>query len=65
LEPFAVIAALRRLLEDPHVPDREVTGIVGGPYSVTGCIVTGNIAALAKCPPPLSLVMAASLRMRT
>lgn len=48
LEPFAVIAALRRLLEDPHIPDREVTGIAGGPYSVTGCTVTGDIAALAR-----------------
>jgi hypothetical protein len=48
LEPFAVIAALRRLLEDPHISDREVTGIAGGPYSVTGCTVTGDIAALAR-----------------
>jgi len=48
LEPFAVIAALRRLLDDPRVPDHEVTGIAGGPYSVTGCTVTGNIAALAR-----------------
>ena len=48
LEPFAVLTALRRLLDDPRVPDREVTGIIGGPYSVTGCTVTGNIAALAR-----------------
>jgi hypothetical protein len=48
LEPFAVLTALRRLLDDPRVSDREVTGIVGGPYSVTGCTVTGDTAALAR-----------------
>jgi hypothetical protein len=48
LEPFAVLTALRRLLDDPRVSDRKVTDIVGGPYSVTGCTVTGYTAALAR-----------------
>jgi DNA gyrase/topoisomerase IV subunit A len=29
------------------VADKELTGIVGPPYFLTGCIVTGNLAALA------------------
>jgi hypothetical protein len=47
LEPRRVLAALRQLLEDPQAPDQEVINIVGPPYSVTGCTVTGDIAALA------------------
>lgn len=48
LEPFAVLAALRRLLDDPGVPDRELLRIAGGPWSGTGCTVTGDLAALAR-----------------
>jgi hypothetical protein len=48
LEPFRVLAALRRVLDAPRVPDGELTGIVGPPYSVTGCTVTGDIRALTR-----------------
>jgi hypothetical protein len=48
LEPFALLAALRRLLKEPDVPDREVIRIAGPPYSVAGCTVTGDFAALAR-----------------
>lgn len=48
LEPFAVLAALRRLLEEPGVRDGELVSIAGPPYSVTGCTVTGNIGALTR-----------------
>lgn len=48
LEPRRVLAALRQLLEDPQARDQEVINIVGPPYSVTGCTVTGDIAALAR-----------------
>lgn len=48
LGPFRVLAALRRLLDDPSVPDAEVISIAGPPFSVTGCAMTGNIAALMR-----------------
>ena len=48
LEPFRALAALRRLLDDPGVPDAEVISLAGPPYSVTGCAITGNIAALMR-----------------
>ena len=48
LEPFRALAALRRLLDDPSVPDAEVISIAGPPFSVTGCAMTGNTAALIR-----------------
>ena len=48
LEPARVLAALRRLLEEPGVPEAEVLSLVGAPCSVTGCTVTGDIAALMR-----------------
>lgn len=48
LEPFRVLAALRRLLEDPRAPDSDVLGIVGLPHSTAGCEVTGDLDALMK-----------------
>ena len=48
LEPFRVLAALRRLLEDRLVADAELLRIVGPPDPVTGCELTGNLDALAK-----------------
>ncbi|MGN6677259.1 MAG: hypothetical protein ACTHKL_05690 [Streptosporangiaceae bacterium] len=46
LEPLAVIDALRQLLGDPRTPDGRVLEIVGGPYSVTGCEISGDVAGL-------------------
>jgi hypothetical protein len=56
LEPFRVITALRRLMEEPGLPDGELVSIVGPPDFVTGCAVTGDLAALARGrPTPLRL----------
>jgi hypothetical protein len=46
LEPFRVLAAVRRLLDDPGVPDSDVPATVGPPYSTAGCALTGDLAAL-------------------
>jgi hypothetical protein len=48
LDPFAVLGALRRLLEDPGVPDGELIDVTGSPWSGTDCDLTGDLAALAK-----------------
>ena len=48
LEPFRVLAALRRLLDDPRVSDADLLRVVGPPYSVTGCDLTGDLDALAR-----------------
>lgn len=48
LDPFAVLAALRRILDDPGVPDGELLSIAGHPWSGTGCTLTGDLAALAR-----------------
>lgn len=48
LEPRRVLAALRWLLDDPQARDQEVISIVGPPYSVTGCTITGDLRALAR-----------------
>jgi hypothetical protein len=46
LEPARVIAALRHLLDDPRASDSGIVDKVGPPFSVTGCIVTGDLEAL-------------------
>ena len=46
LEPFRVIAALRKLLDDPQMSDWDVLETVGPPYSVAGCEITGDLDAL-------------------
>jgi hypothetical protein len=51
LEPLRVIAALRRLLDDPQVSDGEVLNIAGPPYSVAGCEITGDLGALFRGEP--------------
>lgn len=45
--PHAIIGAVREVIKRPDVPDKELTGIVGLPCFMTGCIVTGSLAALA------------------
>lgn len=47
LRPRAIIDAVREVIKRPAVPDKELAGMVGLPYFLTGCIVTGNLAALA------------------
>jgi hypothetical protein len=46
LEPFSVLAALRRLLEDPGVTDSEIVQTVGPPRFTTGTEVSGDLSAL-------------------
>jgi hypothetical protein len=48
LEPLRVLAALRRLLADPHAPDSDVLAIAGRPYSTAGCELTGDLDVLIK-----------------
>jgi DNA gyrase/topoisomerase IV, subunit A len=47
LRPAAVIDAIRQVLLKPRLPGRLITGIVGPPDFITGCTVTGDLAALA------------------
>lgn len=47
LRPRAIIDAVREVIKRPEVPDKELAGIVGLPYFLTGCMVTGSLAALA------------------
>jgi DNA gyrase/topoisomerase IV, subunit A len=46
LEPLRVINALRRVLDDPQIPDAEMLGMVGPPDFLTGCTVTGDLGKL-------------------
>jgi hypothetical protein len=48
LDPSGVLAALRRLLADPGVPDGELIKLAGPPWSGTGCDLAGDLAALAR-----------------
>jgi hypothetical protein len=45
--PHAIIEAVREVIRRPDVTDGELTGMVGLPYFLTGCTVTGDLAALA------------------
>jgi hypothetical protein len=51
LEPLAAINALRQLLDNPKMPDTKVLEIAGGPYSVTGCEISGDVAGLLQGRP--------------
>jgi hypothetical protein len=45
--PHAIIDAVREVIRHPDATDAELTGMVGLPYFLTGCTVTGDLAALA------------------
>ena len=45
--PAAVIDAIREVLARPRLVGREITALVGPPDFITGCAVTGDLAALA------------------
>jgi hypothetical protein len=45
--PRAVTDAIREVIRRPEVTDEELTGLVGLPYFMTRCTVTGDLAALA------------------
>ncbi|HEY1619728.1 MAG TPA: hypothetical protein VGG25_19055 [Streptosporangiaceae bacterium] len=53
LEPFRVIAALRRLLANPSTTDSQIVEAVGPPDFMTGCAVTGDLEALVAGRPTL------------
>jgi hypothetical protein len=46
LEAGRVLATLRRLLDEPGLPDREILSALGPPEFVTGCAVAGDLAGL-------------------
>lgn len=48
LDPFGVIAALRKLIEDPGLPDGQLLQVTGRPVSLTGSELTGDFDALAR-----------------
>jgi hypothetical protein len=45
--PHAISNAIRAVINRPEVTDAELTSLVGPPYFLTGCTVTGDLAALA------------------
>ncbi len=45
--PAAVIDAIRQVLRRPRLTGRQITATVGPPDFITGCTVTGDLAALA------------------
>jgi hypothetical protein len=48
LDPFAVITALRRLIDHPGLPDSQLLQIAGRPISTTHSELTGDFEALAQ-----------------
>src|SRR5712692_1406996 len=48
LDPLRVIAALRKLIGEPGVPDSQLLQIVGRPVSLTGSELSGDFDALAQ-----------------
>jgi len=49
--PQGIIGAIREVIKRPRVPDDEITGIIGPPDFLTGCEVTGDLAALVGGDP--------------
>ena len=49
--PQGIIDAIREVIRQPGVPDDEITTIIGPPDFLTGCEVTGELAALASGEP--------------
>jgi hypothetical protein len=45
--PGAIVDAIRAVLRRPRLPGPLITGIAGPPDFITGCTVTGDLAALA------------------
>jgi hypothetical protein len=48
LDPFGVITAMRRLIDDPGLPDSQLLQIAGGPISATHSELTGDFEALVR-----------------
>ena len=45
--PRAIADAIREVILRPDIPDQDLTDMAGPPTFMTGCTVTGNLAALA------------------
>ena len=45
--PAAVIGAIRQVLARPRLPAAQIIAVMGSPDFITGCAVTGDLAALA------------------
>lgn len=50
-QPLAVIAAVRNVIQHPTATNEEIVDIIGPPDFITGCTVTGDLAALAAGHP--------------
>jgi DNA gyrase subunit A len=49
--PQAVIDALRQVIQRPRVTSKDLIDVIGTPYFLNGCTVTGDFAALAAGRP--------------
>lgn len=49
--PRAVIDALRQVIQRPRVTSKDLIDVIGPPYFLNGCTVTGDFAALAAGRP--------------
>ncbi len=49
--PEGIIEALRQIIRRPRTPGKDLTGIIGPPYFLNGCTVTGDFDALAAGRP--------------
>ena len=49
--PLAVIQAMRHVLRHPKATGQEIIGIIGPPDFITGCTVSGDLAAFAAGHP--------------
>jgi DNA gyrase/topoisomerase IV, subunit A len=49
--PLAVLAAIRHVIQHPEATGEEIVDIIGPPDFITGCTVTGDLAALAAGHP--------------
>jgi hypothetical protein len=49
--PLAVIHAIRHVIQHPNATDEDIIDIIGPPDFITGCTVTGDLAALAAGHP--------------
>jgi DNA gyrase/topoisomerase IV subunit A len=50
-QPLAVIEAIRHVIQHPKATSEEIVNIIGPPDFITGCTVTGDLAALAAGHP--------------
>lgn len=49
--PLGIIDALRQVIRQPDIPSEDIITLIGPPDFLTGCTVTGDLAALAAGHP--------------